>query len=74
MNWFIFTGTNPNNPSDYTLVASSPVCPFPTQKLCAIQATNDGNNQPIITCELKSEIILALNNETNTTNVKLKAR
>lgn len=74
MNWFKFTGTDPSQPSHYSLVASIPVCPFPTQKICAIQAMNDGNDQPIITCELKNEMILALQNETNTTHVLLEAR
>ncbi|MCW2259598.1 MULTISPECIES: hypothetical protein [Sphingobacterium] len=74
MNWFKLTGPNPSNPAHYILVVSVPICPAPPQKLCAIYAMNDGNNQPVISDELKNEIINALQNEINTTNVLLEAR
>ena len=74
MNWFKLTGTDPSNPSHYTLVSIAPICIPPLQKICAIYALNDGNNQPVITCELKNEMINALQNQVNTTNVLLESR
>lgn len=74
MAWFSFTGTNPSNPSHYTLVATQPTCPGLTQRMCALQAMNDGANNPDITPALKDEIINSLENQVNGTNVKLKAR
>lgn len=73
MNWFSFTGTNPANPSHYTLVPSQPSCAGPPQKLCAVQTQNDGSDNPIITEELHEEIITCIENMANSTNVKLKA-
>jgi len=74
MAWFSFTGTNPSQPSHYTLVASQPTCPGLTQRMCALQAMNDGSNNPVITDALQNEIINSLENQVNGTNVKLKAR
>ncbi|MFD2905203.1 hypothetical protein [Sphingobacterium anhuiense] len=74
MNWFSFTGTDPSQPSHYTLVPSQPSCAGLPQKLCALQAQNNGSGNPIITDELKEEIIDCMENMVNSTNVKLKAR
>lgn len=74
MNWFILTGTDPSNPTHYTLVATAPLCPAPPEKICAIHAMNDGNNQPVITDALKDEMINALQNQVNSTNVLLEKR
>ncbi|MEN5088598.1 hypothetical protein ABE426_19195 [Sphingobacterium faecium] len=74
MAWFSFTGTDPSQSSHYTLVASQPTCPGLTQRMCALQAMNDGSNNPVITDALKDEIINSLQNQVNGTNVKLKAR
>lgn len=74
MAWFNFTGTNPSQPSHYTLVGSQPGCSSPTQRMCALQAMNDGSNNPVITDALQNEIINSLENQVNGTNVKLKAR
>jgi len=71
MAWFSFTGTNPNNPAHYTLVTSQPLCPG-TEKLCAIQALNDGSNNPVISDPLQDEITQALQDGVPSTNVKLK--
>ncbi|WP_144243337.1 hypothetical protein [Sphingobacterium sp. ML3W] len=74
MNWFKLTGTDPSNPSHYTLVSSAPICIAPPQRLCAIYALNDGSGQPVITDALKNEMINALQNQVNTTNVLLESR
>lgn len=74
MSWFSFTGTDPSQPSHYTLVGLEPGCANPTQKMCALQALNDGSGNPDITEALKNEIIYSLQNEVNGTNVRLKPR
>jgi hypothetical protein len=74
MNWFNFTGTDPSKPSHYTLLSALPTCVGPTQKMCALQATNDGNAEPIITESLKDEMIYSLENQVNNSNVRLKSR
>lgn len=73
MAWFSFTGTNPSNPSHYTLAGSQPTCTSPTQRMCALQANNVGGS-PDITNALKNEIINSLENEVDGPNVKLKTR
>lgn len=74
MSWFNFTGSNPSNPAHYSLVGTEPACLTPTQRMCALQAMNDGNNNPDITEDLKDEIINSLQNQVNGTNVRLKTR
>ncbi|WP_400262960.1 hypothetical protein ACFX5U_07755 [Sphingobacterium sp. SG20118] len=73
---FNYTGTNPSQPSSYTLHSgpNPPVCLAPTQRMCTLEAANDGLNKPIITPALKDEIINSLENEVNGPNVSLKKR
>ncbi|MCS3552351.1 MULTISPECIES: hypothetical protein [unclassified Sphingobacterium] len=73
MAWFELTGTDPTSPSHFTLRAVAPNCPGNDQ-ICSIQAMNDGSNNPVITNALQNEMILALQNATPSTNVKLKDR
>ncbi|WP_312398412.1 hypothetical protein [Sphingobacterium sp.] len=73
MAWFSFTGTNPSDPSHYTLVSSQPSCLGTPQQLCAIQANNEDGN-PDLNDAILSEMTEALNDQKNTTNVKLKVR
>lgn len=69
MPWYQFTG-DPSNP--YTLIGNTPPnCPSPKIHLCAIQAA-DNLGQPIITYQLTLEIVAALNNSTDSTNVRLR--
>jgi hypothetical protein len=74
MEWFSFTGTVPGNPEHYTLTGSAPACQDPQQQLCAIQAENDGNDEPILDVTILTEIALAVNNQANEPNVRLKER
>lgn len=74
MAWFNYTGTDPSQPSHYTLIAGTPTCAVPTQQMCALQAMNDGGGNPVITDALKNEIIFSLQNQVNNTNVRLKSR
>jgi hypothetical protein len=74
MAWFNFTGTDPSQPSHYTLLSGVPTCTGATQRTCAIQAMNDGSNNPVITEALKDELIYSLENQVNNTNVRLKTR
>ncbi|AIM37964.1 hypothetical protein KO02_15645 [Sphingobacterium sp. ML3W] len=71
---FNFTGTDPSQPSHYSLATTTPTCPPPTQQMCTLQAMNDGANNPVITDALKNEIINSLQNEINGLNVSLKSR
>ncbi len=77
MPWYVFNPINspasPCDPNNYVLIGSSPPsCPGPNKFLCAIQAS-DNMEIPIITCELCSEIALALQNRIDTTNVLLRS-
>lgn len=76
MSWFIFTGTDPSQPSHYTFspATTPPSCPGTPQALCAIQDMNDGFNNPKLEEDIQAEIANALENQVNTTNVRLKAR
>lgn len=73
MAWFSFTGSNPSDKTHYTLVSSEPNCGIEREKLCAINATNNGSNQPVLDIPILSEMADALELEQNTTNVRLKA-
>ncbi|WP_400261166.1 hypothetical protein ACFX5U_14545 [Sphingobacterium sp. SG20118] len=73
MNWYLFTGSDPTNPAHYTLVVSKPNCTG-SKQICAIRATNDGSNNPVITNSLQNEMILALQNCISSANVLLKDR
>ncbi|HCU46050.1 hypothetical protein [Sphingobacterium faecium] len=76
MAWFIFTGTDPSQSSHYTLSPGTtpPSCPGAPEALCSIQDMNDGFNNPKLESAIQAEIANALQNEVNTTNVRLKAR
>ncbi|MEJ5090796.1 MULTISPECIES: hypothetical protein [Sphingobacterium] len=75
MAWFRLTGSNPTQASHYTLFTGdvNDLCPD-NEQICAIQALNDGNNNPDITTSLRNEMIIALNNQAPSTNVLLKLR
>ncbi|WP_282638700.1 hypothetical protein [Sphingobacterium thalpophilum] len=75
MAWFSFTGTNPSNPAHYSAPSSTPPsCTSPTEQMCALQANDNGSNQPVITDALKNEIINSLQNQVDGPNVRLKTR
>ncbi|OOG15737.1 hypothetical protein BWD42_23950 [Sphingobacterium sp. CZ-UAM] len=75
MAWFSFTGTNPSNPTHYSAPSSTPPsCTSPTEQMCALQANDNGSNQPVITDALKNEIINSLQNQVDGPNVRLKTR
>ncbi|WP_400261323.1 hypothetical protein ACFX5U_15520 [Sphingobacterium sp. SG20118] len=42
--------------------------------MCTLQADDDGNGKPIITEDLKDEMINSLQNQVNGLNVSLQAR
>lgn len=71
MTWFRLTGPNPTLPSDYTEAAPSGCTG--TNKICAVQANSDSNNEPELTDALKDEMILALHNRSASANVQLKS-
>ncbi|SKB97098.1 hypothetical protein SAMN05660841_03360 [Sphingobacterium nematocida] len=76
LKWFHYTGSDPASPSDYTLYGSSAPsdCSTPRQQLCAIQAEEDSNSEPVLDTAIALEMVQALQNQTNTANVFLKRR
>ncbi|ERJ57342.1 hypothetical protein [Sphingobacterium paucimobilis] len=72
MAWFELTGSSPIAPSNYTFRNSPPTCGGQDQ-ICAVQANNVGG-QPDLTPALKDEMITALHDGVESTNVKLRDR
>lgn len=70
MAWFSLTGSNPTLPNDYTFSPTVPSCGGQDQ-ICAVQAV-DNSGIPELTEALKDEMILALHNGIESTNVKLR--
>lgn len=72
MPWFqLVADGDPFDPVDYT-PASSPSCSG-SNYICAIQASPNASNQPVITPALQQEMNTALNKKSNSTNVHLRA-
>lgn len=74
MAWFSYTGSDPADSTHYTLVTNEPNCGTDEEQICAIQALNDGNGNPVLDIPMLSEMVRALNVPENTTNVRLKIR
>ncbi|SKC06549.1 hypothetical protein SAMN05660841_03971 [Sphingobacterium nematocida] len=74
MAWFNYTGSDPSNPNHYTLATTPPSCGTTEQRICAINATNNGSDKPILDASLLSEMVRALEFQANEPNVQLKAR
>ncbi|MDH5825853.1 hypothetical protein [Sphingobacterium faecium] len=74
MPWYSYTGSDPADSSHYTLSSGTPSCQDPQEQLCAIQAADNGNNEPELNIPILSEMVQALQSEANTTNVRLKER
>ncbi|QNK61107.1 hypothetical protein H7F33_10995 [Pedobacter sp. PAMC26386] len=73
--WYVRTlGADPNSPSSYTSVGTvPPSCPG-TGKICAIFADeSDIPNEPSLDDELKSEMVTALNTNSDQTRVLLRS-
>lgn len=73
MAWFTLdpNSTDPTKPENYTLATGTPSCGG-QNRICAVQAENDGSNKPELTEELKDEMIIALHNRSDRTDVKLR--
>lgn len=77
MPWYLYNPIdsfphNPVDPNNYDLIGSlPPSCPSPNNRLCAIQA-NDNLGNPIITQALASDMLVAIANSFETTNVLLR--
>lgn len=74
MPWYLYDPgatdvTDPNNYGPPLIIP--PNCPTPKRYLCAIQA-NDNSGSPVILIVLVNEIANALNNGSESTNVKLR--
>ncbi|KKX46847.1 MULTISPECIES: hypothetical protein [Sphingobacterium] len=71
MAWYqLNSNGNPTIASNYSSV-SSPSCSS-GNKICAINATDNGSGQPVFTTALQNEMILALHTATPSTNVQLR--
>jgi hypothetical protein len=62
----------PADPQSYSVPTGTPTCSG-NNKICTINATDDGSGHPELEPAILSEMVTALNNRTNTSNVKLKA-
>jgi hypothetical protein len=75
MPWYLYIAgrTDVSDPNNYTPAGTLPPnCPANKLFLCAIQA-NDNSGQPVLNnINLFIEIANAVNNRTETTNVKLR--
>ncbi len=72
---FSYTGSNPSEPSSYTLHSGpAPTCVNPPEQMCTLDAADNGSGRPIITDALKNEMINSLQNQVNGPNVHLKSR
>ncbi|AIM36093.1 hypothetical protein KO02_04840 [Sphingobacterium sp. ML3W] len=74
MSLFLYTGPDPSQPSSYTLTSGTPPCSTPKQQMCYIEADPDFSNEPILTEDLKDEMLNSLQNQVNGLHVFLKAR
>jgi|GEM_PF-1428749 len=76
LQWFRYSGSNPASPSSFTKHGSSAPtnCGSTSQQLCAIQTEEDSNSEPVLDVDIALEMANALQNQTNTSNVLLKAR
>lgn len=74
MAWFSLTpDESPTNPSNYTNVGNTrPTTCEGQDQICAIQANDNGSGQPVLTDALKNDMISALHNRANNSNVSLK--
>jgi hypothetical protein len=71
MPWFqLVANGDATDPNDYNAVGG-PSCSGPNH-ICAIQASPNTNNKPIITTPLRNEMITALNTNSSSTNVQLR--
>ncbi|ERJ61224.1 hypothetical protein [Sphingobacterium paucimobilis] len=75
MAWFnLKPSGDPSVPADYTLATTPPSCGSTEEKICAINATNNGSGQPILDAPLLLQMVRALQFEANEADVQLKAR
>lgn len=71
LSWYILSlGHDPTTKYNYEKIYSEPTC-CGSEAICAIRAFDDGNNHPLITEQLKFEMIAALWNNVETSNVRL---
>lgn len=76
LQWFHYTGSNPSLPASFTKFGEDQPtdCSTPRQQLCAIQAEEGSGSKPVLDVDIALEMAQALQNQTNTANVLLKAR
>lgn len=62
----------PANPASYSIPTVTPSCSG-NQRICTINATDNGSGQPVLDAAILGEMVTALNTHSNTSNVNLKA-
>lgn len=73
--WFSFNGGHPAIATNYSPQGSSaPICSSPTEQLCAIFTETATGNRPVLDLSIALEMANALQNQVDTTTVKLKTR
>lgn len=71
MAWFILKcGSSPTKACNYKKISSEPSC-CGNESICAIEACPDEHEHPIITDELRDEMLWALYNRRNSSHVHL---
>lgn len=69
--WFTYNGGDINSSSSYSPAGGTPGCTDGTT-ICAVRATTNSSNQPVLTDQLKTEMQQALDDGTASANVKLR--
>ncbi|TDQ73662.1 hypothetical protein [Sphingobacterium yanglingense] len=64
--------TQPANPSKYSLVTGTPPSCSGDQVICTIDAADNGSGRPELDVAILSEMVTALNTNTNQPHVNLK--
>lgn len=74
MEWYTLNSNGtPTDPQDYTFTGTTPPTGCSgTDQICAVQASNNGNNEPELDETLKNDMINALHSRTASANVRLK--
>lgn len=76
--WYKYSGTgSTDDPRNYAPVSGYPNCPTPKQVLCAIFAEAQilgGEDRPVITSNLNTQINTAISTHAESPDVRLKSR
>ncbi|MGJ1241014.1 hypothetical protein [Sphingobacterium siyangense] len=63
----------PTAPASYSLVSGPPPTCSGDQRICTIEAADNGSGQPVIDSTVLTNMVKALNSHSNTGGINLKA-